>query len=541
MFFTKSVHTMAVRWQWLPALLVLHLVFVLPDHADEAGRAALLRVPVELPIVILLLLAAPPRRWPQVRAAAAAALGLLVLLGLADLATQASLGRPFRPMLDLHLVGASFDLLATALGPVRAVALAAAATLAWIASVIALNRAIEALRPAGHLRARLAGIAAAAAILVGAAHASAVAGLTPAVTTAGVSQSLRGHLGAFRDGLADRARFRAELAGDAFAEVPADRLLARLRGIDVVFLFVESYGRSTLERQPYAPTVRGLLADFESAAQAAGFDARSAWVTAPIRGGQSWLAHATLLAGLRIGDQRRFESLIASDRQTLVGDFRRAGWRAIAVLPATDRPWPEGRFFGFDRIYAAKDLGYAGEPFNWVTMPDQYTLSALQRLELDRRDGPALMATVALISSHAPWTPLPPVLAWEDVGDGTVFTEAREGDPPAVVWRDPERVRAQYLRSIAYVLRTVQSWVVAYGRDDALFVIVGDHQPAGIVSGDDTSFDVPIHLLSRDPRVIGVVAGWGWHRGMRPDADAPVWPMAAIRERLLDAFTPRSF
>ena len=43
-----------------------------------------------------------------------------------------------------------------------------------------------------------------------------------------------------------------------------------------------------------------LLADFERAAEAAGFAARSGWLTSPIQGGQSWLAHATLLAGLKI-------------------------------------------------------------------------------------------------------------------------------------------------------------------------------------------------------------------------------------------------
>ena len=35
---------------------------------------------------------------------------------------------------------------------------------------------------------------------------------------------------------------------------------------------------------------------------------------------------------------------------------------------------------GFDRILAAADLGYRGLPFNWVTMPDQFTLAAFDRL-----------------------------------------------------------------------------------------------------------------------------------------------------------------
>src|SRR5690606_27778329 len=293
------------------------------------------------------------------------------------------------------------------------------------------------------------------------------------------------------------------------------------------------------EKPMFAPTVDEALVEFERATEAAGFRARSAWLTAPIQGGQSWLAHATLLAGLRIDNQRRHQSLLLSDRQTLVGDFRRAGWRTLAVMPAVDRPWPEARFFGFDRIYDANDLGYAGEPFNWVTTPDQFTLSSLRALELDRRGGPAIMASVALISSHAPWPPIPPVLAWDAVGDGSVFTaHARAGDPPEVVWRDPDRIRAQYLRSIEYVLHTLKSYVLAYGRNDMLFVIVGDHQPAWVVTGDVASFDVPIHFITRDAAVLDAIAEWDWSRGMRPGADAPVWRMEQLRERILSAFTP---
>lgn len=89
-----------------------------------------------------------------------------------------------------------------------------------------------------------------------------------------------------------------------------------------------------------------------------------------------------------------------------------------------------------------------------------------------------------------------------------------------------------------YVLRVLKSYVVGYGRDDTLFVIVGDHQPAAwVVGGDAASFDVPIHVLSRDSAVLDTAADWGWSSGMRPDAAAPVWRMEEFRERFLVAFS----
>ena len=48
-------------------------------------------------------------------------------------------------------------------------------------------------------------------------------------------------------------------------------------------------------------------------------------------------------------------------------------------MPAITLAWPEAGCFGYDRVLAADDLGYRGRPFSWVTMPDQFTLAALER------------------------------------------------------------------------------------------------------------------------------------------------------------------
>jgi hypothetical protein len=42
--------------------------------------------------------------------------------------------------------------------------------------------------------------------------------------------------------------------------------------------------------------------------------------------------------------------------------------------------------------------------------------------------------------------------------------------------------------------------------------------------------------VAKDPKVLDRVATWGWPTGMRPAADAPVWPMDAFRDRVFTAF-----
>ena len=104
---------------------------------------------------------------------------------------------------------------------------------------------------------------------------------------------------------------------------------------------------------------------------------RSGFLTAPMVGGQSWLAHASLLSGLWIDNQGRYRALLASPRRTLLHLAQAAGWRTAAVMPAITLAWPEAGYFGYDRVLAAADLGYRGLPFNWVTMPDQFTLGVV--------------------------------------------------------------------------------------------------------------------------------------------------------------------
>ena len=69
-----------------------------------------------------------------------------------------------------------------------------------------------------------------------------------------------------------------------------------------------------------------------------------------------------------------------------------------------------------------------------------------------------------------------------------------------------------------------------------MLVVLGDHQPATIVTGQGAGHDVPISVIARDPAVMEQVGGWAWEDGMSPSPGAPVWPMASFRDRFLTAF-----
>jgi hypothetical protein len=340
-------------------------------------------------------------------------------------------------------------------------------------------------------------------------------------------------------GLRDQNTFAKAAASDPYRDASSASLLSGLRGKDVIIAFVESYGRVAVQDSSFSPRVDAVLDSGTRQLAASGFAARSAFLTSPTFGGISWLAHSTLQSGLWIDNQQRYNSLMTSDRFTLSDAFKRAGWRTVGDVPSNREDWPQGTsFYHYDKIYDDRNVGYAGPSFSYASMPDQYILSAFQRLELAQPHAP-VMAEIDLVSSHTPWAPLPRTVPWEQVGDGSIYDPMpAQGQSPNVVWRDPAQVRAAYGQSIQYSLSTLVSFVQTYGDKNLVLIVLGDHQPATIVSGRGASHDVPISIIAHDPDVFDRIAGWGWQPGLRPSPQAPVWRMDTFRDRFLNAYGP---
>ncbi|MGB2567080.1 sulfatase-like hydrolase/transferase [Micromonospora citrea] len=520
----------------LAGLLVL-AVLAAPNRLDQLTPTAFLRVPVEALAAGVLLLVL--RGWAR-RAAAlllGAALGLLAIVKLLDMGMSASLARPFDLVLDWVLLDDAYGFVTDSVGPggavgaaVGLVALVLALLVLTIRSVLRLTRLV-----ARHDRATVRVLAALVAVWV--------AGATIGVPVADSRSSVLvgQHVGQVGAGLRDRQAFTDELAADAFRDVPGDRLLTGLRGKDVVLAFVESYGRDAVEDPQYAPRVGAVLDGGTRRLAAAGYAARSGFLTSPTAGGGSWLAHDTLLSGLWVDNQQRHLTLLASDRLTLNGAFRRAGWDTVGVMPAATAPWPEGKFFDYVRYHDAAGLGYRGPKFSYAPMPDQYTLAEFQRRERATKDRAPIMAEIPLISSHSPWAAIPRMLDWDHVGDGSIYRRPTSvaANPSDVVGRSVPEVRTGYRRAVEYSLNSLISYVETYGDDDLVLVFLGDHQPAPMVTGEDAGRDVPVTIVARDPAVLARVDGWGWHEGLRPGRDAPVWRMDAFRDRFLTTFGPQ--
>ncbi|MBW6424465.1 sulfatase-like hydrolase/transferase [Rhizobium sp. XQZ8] len=526
----------ANRWPVLRitiSLFVVAAILVLPSSPEAFSELYNLRFPLEV-VGFALVAAILAGGWfALLRWGVTLSLAVMLFLKLADIGTASAFQRPFNPYLDLKILSDGWNLMSGTVGVTEAVGIICVGLLGWLLVAGVLYWSLGGfryLRPESRQRISLAsGIL----LLLGLAafiiedHESRNLGVDAAAGPYFVHR-----IALVKNSIADLARFEDELKQDPVA--PSAHFSA-LAGTDVVLIFVESYGRSAIEDPRYAGITTSRLQSMEKEIQAAGLEARSGWLTSPTVGGISWLAHGTLLSGLWVNNQGRYDRMITSDRTSLNNLFRTAGWQTAAVMPAITLDWPEAGYFGYDSIRAATGLGYRGKPFNWITMPDQYTLSAFERLERAAGHKP-LMTEMALISSHAPWTPLPTLIDWDKVGDGSVFTaQAESGDTPSVVWADPNRVRSQYIKSIDYTLETLGSYMARYGKN-TLFILVGDHQPASIVTGEGASRDVPMHIVSGNPELLKRLDSWHWQAGMTPLKDTPAYRMDEFRKKFVDSF-----
>jgi len=519
-------------------ILAMLLVLLMPGHPKSFVFGAFLRLPVEVPVILLALMWSPRFLSGLIRVILVASLSLLILLRVADIGSYLAFNRRFNPMVELHLIGDGWNLASQSIGLIEA------GISVLLAVLIILFVCALLFRGLGLIARLRRGARTGLSVLCGGIVLLAIPVLAKQAAeerSLPLQAELLGEVKSrwldIRKSVADLAAFNKALPNDsAIADgLPAFEALA---GKDVIILFVESYGRSYIDGDGFAPAARARLETAEELISEAGLSVKSAWIDSPIRGGRSWLAHATLMSGLKIDSQARFDRLISSRRMSLNRLFGEAGWHTAGLMPAIQLAWPEGRWYGYDQTLDAKALNYKGEKFGWVTMPDQYTLAAFES-GIRRTSEKPVMAEIALISSHAPWTPLPTeVLPWEMIGDGSVFGgRYREGPSTAEVWSDRNTVRRQFAASLGYMLELIVSYLVHFA-DDALFIILGDHQPAAIVNGWDANAHVPMHVVSKDTELLQRLPDSFFTDGMLPSASQRAQPMESIRQNLPIWFGP---
>ncbi len=320
-------------------------------------------------------------------------------------------------------------------------------------------------------------------------------------------------------------RIQRGLERSPYARYREDYALARKP--DVHLFLVESYGRILFSHPDTETGWHERLQGYDQRLAAAGWHVVSGFSEAPVSGGGSWMAEATLLTGIRVRYEAVFRHLVDDIRRTpnLVRFLDAQGYQTVLLAPK-DRARPgitlENRY-DYDTTLFALDLEYEGPSIGWGIIPDQYSLGYAHEHVFRLADGP-MFTNFHMVSSHAPWNVVPHVVDdWRVLGEPE--DERRPENPEAYGGanlkeledrlRHYKRFRApRYaymgeidgfrLESFAAAVAYDLELLVRYLEDlqgDKIVIIMGDHQPP-IVSDVDESFDVPVHVFSRDPALL---------------------------------------
>ncbi|GAA5702646.1 MULTISPECIES: hypothetical protein [Streptomyces] len=523
------------------AVALVLFALLVPNDLARFTPSRFVRIPAEGILGAALLLVLPPKPRRILAVVGGVGLGLLTILKFLDMGFYWSLERPFDLVLDWVLLDDAESFLKDSIGGggalavmIGAIALAVAVIALMTWSVVRLTRLMASRR---HFAGRTL-------LVLGTAWMTCsvltleVAGVPVASRSAATLLENRAH--AVRAGIKDGQAFARQASVDAFADTPSDQLLTGLRGKDVIFAFIESYGRSAIDDPAMTEPINETLTAKTKELSDAGYSSQSGWLRSPVAGAGSWLAHSTFLSGLWIKNQQRYRNLTSGNRMTLTEAFRRTdAWRTVGIMPGVTRAWPEGKFFGLDHIYDSRELGYQGPKFSWSPVPDQYSLAAFERLEHGKKHSKPLMSEIILTSSHNPWAPIPKTIPEDQVGDGSVYDAIHDaGKDPKEVWKDPAKVRDEYRKAIQYSVTSLVDYVAKHGNKNTVLVFLGDHQPNRTVTGDKAGRDVPIAIVAHDQGVLDRISDWGWTDGLKPASDAPEWRMDTFRDRFLTAYGP---
>ena len=317
-----------------------------------------------------------------------------------------------------------------------------------------------------------------------------------------------------------RARQRGviESAVKAGEQIPSS--LDKLQGANVLIFFIESYGHTIFADRRHFQKIEPVLNDIEKNLEARGFLVSSTFFKSPTYGGTSWLAHGTLAGGVKLNSHMHYNLMITSKAKTIARFFNEAGYRTISATPGTQWPWPQGAFFGYQKKYYAWNFDYKGPMYGWSTMPDQYVLDYIYRHEIQNRTQPLFIEFI-LVTSHAPFHRQPPYLKdWSRIGAGEIYHELAAVTFP-IVWPDLSNASEGYVTSIIYDLNVISDFIMRYIDDNALIIVLGDHQPNVQITGKKQSWSVPVHVISRNNELLQPFRKRGYSPGLIPTQPPP--------------------
>jgi hypothetical protein len=286
---------------------------------------------------------------------------------------------------------------------------------------------------------------------------------------------------------------------------------------NVYIFFFESYGNilntdSKLQK-PYSQ----LLKTCENSLYSGGWHIVSNLSTSPISGGGSWISYSSFMLGFNVKDQGTFLYLLHNPEKTNYDQFfrlfRKKGYTNYRLTSVPEEegvkiPWKNFTdFFAVDKWILYKDLQFKGVGYGFgPSPPDQYALCFAGDYLQKEENGPYTMFFINQNSHHPFYSPDSVVPDWKSLNDSTLGIKQK-----SVFFKRPDI--KNYLQAISYDLNVFAFFISNFGKNDDIFLIIGDHQPPFLTTKKD-GFETPVHIISRDSAFVSGFRQYGFNPGL---------------------------
>ncbi len=284
------------------------------------------------------------------------------------------------------------------------------------------------------------------------------------------------------------------------------------------FIFLESYGSYFYKEKSIQNNSFTLFDSFKNNISLQGWASVSNYSKSPTTGGQSWLTYSTVLYGLLIDNNTYFENYLRDpDFQKanhLLRLLKNQGYKnhnlnPISPIKGINVPYDEMReFYAIDNWILKPDLKYSGDVYGFGECPpDQFSMNFMKKLITEEKIEPYTFFYLTK-NTHSPFIPPEMAHKWQDLNHDKGSVHIHKG-----FLKNPSI--NDYSKAIEYQFKNLQAFITEQGKDNDIFILMGDHQPPILSNPDIYGYETPVHVISKDKNYVNSYKEYGFDSDLR--------------------------
>ncbi len=293
---------------------------------------------------------------------------------------------------------------------------------------------------------------------------------------------------------------------------------------DIYLIFLESYGRILFEDPYLSNTFIKCLDSCSLVLSGHGWNMASGFSISPVSGGKSWISYTSVMFGFNIRNQGTYNAMLKDPSITGYDNIFRVlhnnGYKTFRLNAMPENPDMKmtlesySRFYSIDHWINFRDLQYTGRLYGFgPSPPDQYSINFADEYIRKSHTKPFALFFITQTTHHPFHSPDTIVADWRSLNydrDSSIHHAMAFLKKPTIV---------DYRKAVCYDVRTLTQFISTKTNNNAIFLIIGDHQPP-FFTGNQAGFETPVHIICRNREFTEAFYKYGLLEGLKPDLDA---------------------